>query len=196
MKLEYGKIVKNKTKDFLFPALKGHGEVFLNKLSDVYKLAYGISDMILEGSSVLEERRPFFILCDKAVNTKKFENFLEWLKYQKYYIADYPADEDYINPRHHMVVIDMPQKYYNAYDKFLVGLYSEMYERPDVDFFFRNDKDSIAYKILTKDPTYRDVFLDKVENLFGVPVKDTPEFKNSELEFPYSLEKEQEIFNI
>lgn len=197
MKIEFGKALDNKTWRYLIPCLRGHGEVFVNKFNnEIFKLGYGISDSSLEGSKILENKRPIFIMLDKAVLPKKFNDFMDWVKYQPYYITDYSTD--IINtPRLHMLVLDTPEEYYKAYDKFCVGLYSEMYTKDQLDKLFDN-KDTMQYKILSKSSEYSDIFLEKVEKEFNVIFQglDKQEFLNTaEYEFPYSLNSEEEIFN-
>lgn len=191
--VELGKILKNKTWSFLMPCLKGHGKIFTNKITnDVFKLGVGILDTSLENSYLLEDKRPIFILCDSAVNRKNFESFLDWVKYQDYFIANYTFDSKC--PRKQMIVLNVPEKYNKAYDKFLVGLYSEMYSQEDLEVLI-TDKESVAYKVLSKDSTYRDFFISKVEKEFKTFIDDKSSFKDSELEFPYYLNKGIEIFN-
>ena len=132
MVIKFGDVLENKTFRYLSPCLKGHGDIFINKFQiDVFKLVYGISDTLLEGSDEVENRRPIFILCDRAVNTAKFNSFLEWVKYKDFYITDYTYDAS--NPRLHMLVLEVPKDYFNAYDKFTLGLYSEMYTKEQLE---------------------------------------------------------------
>lgn len=197
MKIEFGKALDNKTWKFLIPCLRGYGEVFVSKFNNqIFKLAYGIDDKIMQGAKILEDKRPIFIMIDKAVLPREFSNFMEWVEYQPYYITDYNADI-VDNPRLHMLVLDAPEKYYKAYDKFTVGLYSEMYSKEQLNELF-DDKESIQYKILSRDPKYSNTFLKKVEDEFSVRMKGVDKevfISTAEYEFPYSLNSEEEIFN-
>ena len=198
MKFKYGEITNNKTWNFLVPSLVGHGEVFLNKFNNkIRKLAYGIHDLALDGADILDGKKPIFILCDKAILPSSTNEFLNWVREQPYYITDYQADTDFSNSRLHMLVLNVPEEYYKAYDKFVVGLYSEMYTTKQLDRLFK-DKDSVSYKVLSKDSQYSEVFLEKVEETFSVSFtdKDKREFlRTAEYEFPYSLDCGEEIFN-
>ena len=196
MKIEFGKAFDNKTWRFLIPTIRGHGEDFVNRFNImIRKLAYGIYDKALEGAQILEDRRPIFILCDK--NSVQFEDFLIYIRNQYFFITDYQSDSNTINPRMHMIVIEIPEEYNIAYDKFSVGLYSEMYTKEQLDYLFK-DKESAQYKILSRNPQYGDIFIDKIKTKFGVHINgpDKDEFVSvAELEFPYSLDPEEEIFN-
>lgn len=198
MNIKFGELFDNKTWKFLSPTLRGFGDVFVNKFNkQVFKLAYGIMDKVIEGVPIIKDKRPLFILCDKGVLTTEFSYFLQWLKYQPYYITDYSFDTS-SNPRMHMIVVNMPEEYHNAYDKFCLGLYSEMYTKKQLDKLF-SDKDSIQYKILSRDPQYSSVFIEKVKSEFNVKMKkeDEREFiSTAEFEFPYSMNSEDEIFNL
>ncbi len=196
MKIEFGKVFNNKTWRFLRPIVRGYGEVFIDKFTyQVYKLAYGIMDVNLEGTKILEGKRPIFIMLDAMVNRREFMNFMDWIKYQPYYITDYMVDLE--NPRLHMIVLEAPEEYHKAYDKFCVGLYSEMFTPEELEKLI-DDKTTVAYKVMSRDPKYKNTFLKKVEREFSVSLQgtDRQEFlERAELEFPYSLNKEDEIFN-
>lgn len=196
MKIEFGKVFKNKTWDFLRPIVRGYGEVFVDKFThQIYKLAYGIMDRNLEGAKIIEGKRPLFIMVDAGVNRRQYMDFMDWLKYQPYYITDYDVDLD--NPRLHMIVLEAPEEYYKAYDKFCLGLYSEMFTAEELSKLI-DDRNTVPYKVLSRDPKYRNTFLKKVEREFAVSLQgtDRQEFlEHAELEFPYSLNSEDEIFN-
>lgn len=196
MKIEFGKAFDNKTWKFLIPTLRAYGDEFVTRFNtQIFKLAYGIHDKVLDNAPILDYRRPIFILCDS--NSLSFYSFLEWISKQYYYITDYSADTNVHNSRLHMIVLETPAEYERAYNKFAVGLYSEMYTKKQLEFLFK-DKQSEQYKILSRDKDYRDIFLDKIKCEFGVHIngKDKEEFVEvAELEFPYSLNPEDEIFN-
>ena len=194
MKIEIGKIVENKTKMFLVPALKVYGSTFVSKFSnDIFKLSYGVHDTLLDGT--LDGRHPIFVLCDKAVNSSRCWKAIEYLKNHPSYISDYTLPQ-YSN-RLQMVVLDFPQELHNAYEKFLEGKYSEMYTIEQISTLFPI-KESVAYKILTKDESYMPVFIKKIEEMFNVEIKDKKNYITTELEFPFRMFKELEeceIFN-
>lgn len=197
MKIEFGKALDNKTWRFLIPCLKGHGSIFVEKFNnDVFKLAYGISDTVIQDAKILEGKRPIFMMIDTAVLPRQVSNFMEWIRYQPYYITDYAADIN--NPRLQMLVIEVPQEFQTAYDKFCVGLYSEMYTKQQLDYIFEDKKDTEPYQILSRDPKYSNIFLKKVEDQFSVRMKGIDKqvfISTAEYEFPYSLDSEHEIFN-
>lgn len=196
MKIEFGKVFTNKTWRFLRPIVRGYGEVFVDKfVTQVQKLAYGIKDNLLDGAKILEGKRPIFIMLDSAVNPRQFSSFMDWLKYQPYFITDYCPDME--NNRLHMIVLEAPEQYHKAYDKFCVGLYSEMFTPEELDKLI-DDKTTVAYKVMSRDSKYSNIFLKKVEKEFNVSLQgtDKKEFlEYAELEFPYSLTSEDEIFN-
>ena len=195
MKIELGKIVENKTKMFLVPALKVYGSTFVSKFSnDVFKLSYGIHDTLLDGA--LDGRHPIFVLCDKAINSQRCWKAMEYLKNHSSYLTDYTLVQP-SNGRLQMLVLDFPEEFHNSYEKFLEGKYSEMYTKEQIDNLFPN-KESVAYKILTKDVSYMPVFIKKIEEMFNVKIEDKKNYITTELEFPYKMFRELEeceIFN-
>ena len=62
MHIEIGKYYVNKTRRFLLPCLKGHGEDFVSKYNSVFKLAVAIHDTLLDHSKK-SEGRSIYILC-------------------------------------------------------------------------------------------------------------------------------------
>ena len=194
MKVEFGKIVNNKTKMFLSPILRTFGVTFTAKFSgDIFKLGYGIHDTLLDG--VFDGKHPIYIACDKGVNPQKCWKAIEFIKeHSPGYLTDYSMDT---GSRLHMLVLDIPLEYHHAYDKFKEGKYSEMFTKQQLDLLFP-DKSLIAYKILSKDVSYMPIFIKKIEDLFNVKIEDKTNYITSELEFPYRMCKELEqleVFN-
>lgn len=198
MNIKFGELFDNKTWKFLSPTLRGHGDTFVTKFNrQVFKLAYGVNDTLMEGMPLFEGKRPLFILCDRGVLANEFKTFLDWLRYQPYYITDYQADTNLVNPRMHMIVVSVPEEYNTAYDKFCVGLYSEMYTKEQMGKLF-TDKETEQYKILSRSPEYSSTFFEKVAKEFNVELieRERKEFIDvAEYEFPYSLNSKDEIFN-
>lgn len=197
MKIRLGELFQNKTRRFLVPSLKGHGPVFTKKFNeDVCKLAFGIHDVIVDNYFEIRNRRPIFMLCDRMVLPRKFDSFLDWIRYQHYYIVDYPFEATGRFSRKHMIVVEVPEQYRDAWDNFCLGKYSEMYSLEEIEYLFKQRKspDLEAISVLSKDPRHLDHFVSKVEREFGTKV-DKLDFLDAELEFPYSLNKEDEIFN-
>ena len=192
MNIEIGNGIENKTWRFLVPCLKDHGEEFEERFnSDVHKLAYGIEDKLFKNIELLKNKCPVFILCDRGILNEQFEGFLTWLKYQDYYISDYQYDVR--NLRYYMLVIDVPKNRYSIYNNFLLGKYSEMYSTNELKHYI--DIYSDDYRIMSKDERYRGKFISKIEKEFGTDIKSDSSFYNCELEFPYKLKEEDEVFN-
>jgi len=197
MEIELGKIYENRTKQLLVPGLKLYGDTFTAKfVSDVFKLAYGIHDTLLDAAEILEGKRPVFILCDKAVNPAKTWKAIEWFTTRDYYITNYSCDFGSVS-RKHMLVLNYPEELSETYQKFLEGKYSEMYTKEQIDKLFI-DKESTAYKILIKSPGYMPTFISKIEETFDVRIEDKTPYTTSELEFPITMNnktRKAEIFN-
>lgn len=193
MQIEIGKYYENKTWRFLVPCLKGHGDIFVMKFNGVFKLAFGIHDTIVDDSKISIGRN-MYILCDKLTNSRQFDDFLEWIKYQEYYVADYCPDSEILNSRKHMIVIQVPERFNDAYDHFLKGDYSQMYLDSELKLLFSNKTRKKEYDILSRNPKIMNDFAKKVNDEFGTPNAVTvSDLKFAELELP--LKKSEEIFN-
>lgn len=191
MHIEIGKYYVNKTWRFLLPCLRGHGDIFVSKFNPVFKLAVGIHDTLLDNSKKAEGRS-IYILCDKFADRIAFDEFLEWVKYQDAYIADYCPDSEILKSRKHVIIIKIPEVYNDAYDHFLQGNYSLMYLEQEIKLLFSNSTRQKEHDILSRNPKIIDDFVKEVNNEFKTNVK-SHDFKNSELELP--LKKTEEIFN-
>ena len=191
MHIEIGKYYVNKTWRFLLPCLRGHGDIFVSKFNPVFKLAVAIHDTLLDNSKKAEGRS-IYILCDKFANRPAFDEFLDWIKYQDYYIANYCPDSEILKSRKHVIVIAIPEVYNDAYDNFLQGNYSLMYLEQDLKLLFSNPGKKKEYDILSREPKIIEEFVKEVNKEFKTNAV-IDDFKNAELELP--LKKTEEIFN-
>lgn len=189
MDIRVGELYVNKTLVYLLPCLYDYGETFKVKLNSIFNLGFGIHDAYMDGTPY-EKQRLFYILCDKLYQPAKFMNFLNYLKSKEYYVKDYPYD-DLENGRKHMIAIKFPEARNDAYDKFVIGKYSEMYNSDDIHQFFGN---SDILDILTKSKKRVPDFVIFLNNKYGTTLTEKDVIEESmELDLPYK--KEEEIFN-
>ena len=195
MRIQYGKRFENKTSKFLLPCIiSGHGKTFQTKVEDIYILAAGLDDKVLYNNSkydFLIEKRPVFILIDKFVNKRKGDDFIYWLKYQPFFLGGYPVD---MIDRAYMIIVDTPENFQKSYDSFIVGKYSEMYTKQEINSLF-SDKNSDVYHVLTRDTDkLLPAFVKKLEETFETKLKYT-DFVTSEMDLPYKISEQDEVFN-
>lgn len=206
MNIQYDQNYKNKTWKFLVPLLKSYGPVFIVKFNSSYKLAVGIHDTLLDGSDIVDDKSKncIFILIDKQGRENGqfiFEDFLEYCKNQSYYVADYCPEGDFQKSRQHMIVIEFPKVYSDAYHLFMAGQYSEMCIDADLEKYFSSDHNKEALQIMKKEPNEQLIttFLQNLSNKFGAVFNSIEPFKEKnngeypELELPPDME--EEIFN-
>lgn len=191
MHIEIGKYYVNKTWRFLLPCLRGHGDVFVNKFNPVFKLAVGIYDTLVDGSK-FSKGRNIYILCDKFTQEKLYNDFIEWIRLQDYYVQDYCPDSEIIGSRKQMVIINVPEMFNDAYDHFLEGNYSIMYLDSELKALFSNVERKKEFDILARNFTIAPDFVKQVNEEFKTTTT-IEDYKMSELEFP--LKKTEEIFN-
>ena len=162
------------------------------KIKEIFIIGCGLGDMSLENNPdfIFLDKYPIYLLLDRFVGKRKTEDFIYWLKYQSYFLKEYPMD---LVGRAHMVVIDLPEKYYLSYDKFSEGKYSEMFSKDQINRLFSIE--SKEYKVLMKDRTILPQFAMQLINLFELKDLNPSEIQESELELPYTLTMEEEFFN-
>lgn len=191
MHIEIGKYYVNKTWRFLLPCLRGHGDVFVRKFNPIFKLAVGIHDTLVDGSEISKGRN-IYILCDKLTQERLFNEFIEWIRCQEYYVGDYCPDSEIVGSRKQMIVIHIPEMFNDAYDHFLKGNYSVMYLEEELKALFSNPERKKELDILTRNPKIVQDFVKQVNEEFNTSVN-SEHFKMAELELP--LKKKEEIFN-
>jgi len=183
IKIQLGKVTMNKTARFVKPCLRCYGEDFVKKLSSVFKLAYGIGDMIIDEK--IEHQ--IFILVDTEKCTRQFIEVIDWLREQDYYENDYAVDH-LLHGRLHMLVVKLPDNIIDL-DLFLSGKYSKMYlDKEIIDSLSDDDK-----AIVIKDNNYRIKFVKKVNEYFKTNLKLEELHEEAELELPPNID-EKEIF--
>lgn len=180
-------IYPNKTRKYILPCLKEYGDVFMNRLNNVCKIAVGIGDVIVDRTEAVYERH-VFILLDSKVAPSFFIDFLDWIREQPMYEDDYVYD-NVQRSSFHMVVIKLPEKYYDSFNTFKEGRYSEMFRPETISDFFCAYPD--VRKVLIKSHEYKVVFVGKINKRFNTHL--TP--NEYEGEYDFKPTPETEIFN-
>lgn len=191
MDKENGRVTHpNKTNRYLIPCLLEYGKLFKVRYSNVFKVAVGIGDVVVDNRGLKYERH-LFILLDSLIATKNFLSFIEWIREQPMYADDYVYD-NITKSNFHMVVLKIPEKFYPSLDAFKEGKYSQMYNEEAIKNFFEKFPDT--QKILIKDHNYKIVFIGRLNKLFGTTLAgdDIKEY-DGELDLPPNPEKE--LFN-
>lgn len=177
----------NKTRKYILPCLNEYGANFMVKFNNVFKIAVGIGDIVLSNRKVKHEKHVFALL-DSTIAPFHFIEFLDWIKLQPMYQDDYVFD-NIQKTTSHMIILRLPEKYYDTFETFKLGEYSKMYKKEDVDRFF--SKTPELKRILVKDHNYKLTFVGKLNSKWGTNIK--PE--EYEGEYAFKPEPEQEIFN-
>jgi hypothetical protein len=179
----------NRTRKYLLPCLREYGEEFTTKLNNAFKVAVGLGDMIITNRYYKSPERHVFILFNTKIASEHFTNLLEYVKDQEYFEDDY-AYGNLQKTNLHMIVIKFPQKYWDSFDTFKIGKYSEMFTKEVIDsMFIRKDDDTP--KILIKDHKYKIRFTRRLNRLFGTNLE--ADDYDGELDLPPN--EREETFN-
>lgn len=185
MKIQLGTVFMNKTKKYLIPCLKEYGPELTDKLNNLFKLAVGIGDFAIEEMGLRLDKH-IFLLIDTNLSRRTFNSTMTWLRGKDYFAFDYPFDD--LHTGHlHMIVIKLPQKYYDTFGKFKEGQFSKMYDESDIEKFFAGRDEEI--KVITRDKDYMVQFVDKVNQIYITDVDPTDWI--GELDFPLKLDEEK-----
>ena len=176
----------NKTKKYLLPCLQAYGKEFESMINSVFKVGIGVGDIVIQNRGIRHEKH-LFVLIDSTIAKKFFIDFLYWIREQPMYEDDYTYGS-LLDAKYHMVIIKLPIQYYDTFETFKLGKYSEMYTKKELDSFFK--KDSIYRKVINKDSDYKIKFVGELNELFNSTV--SPEEYDGELDLPPDKD---EIFN-
>ena len=194
MDIVIGKLYINRTVRYLVPGLGFYGSTLKTKLNLVFKLAFGIHDTLLEGSH-LEGQKNIYILVDKLVRPELFQNFMDWVKHQEYYVTDYVYDSIMENhSRKHMIVLAYPPSMEDTYDKFLLGKYSKMYTRKEITSYFAEESKLETRQLLMKTVHAKHRFISSVKEAFDTLLEEQ-DFLTGSWEYDFPPNTEEEFFN-
>lgn len=195
MQIQSGKLFINRTWDFIYPCLQVYGIDLMYNLNNLEKVAVGLKDFnkTLKGNYIYiliksqsSSINPIVKLNYKQVLAKT----LEWFREQSFYVTDYVYSDIDKDSTLHMLVLKIPALYVESLKYFYKGLYSKMYTLKEIDRFFKNKPE--IKRILHKDKSYINTFLEKVNKDFGTSVT-KQDFLDAELEYPPFMW--EEIFN-
>jgi len=195
MDIQIGKLYINRTVKYLVPGLGFYGPTLKTKLNLVFKLAFGIHDTLLEGTH-LEGQKNIFILVDKLVRPELFQNFMDWVKHQEYFVTDYAYDAIMeAHSRKHMIVLAYPPVMGDAYEKFLLGKYSKMYTKKEITSYFAEESKLESRQVLMKIVHARQRFISLIKSTFGTQLEEQ-DFLLGSWEYDLPPNQEEEFFNI
>lgn len=190
MDIQIGKLVQNRTLEYLFPSIRMYGDTFIGKFNLVFKLAYGIHDTLLDGTP-FENQRKLCILLDRKYRPSDYENFMRWLRLQEYYITDYSLDDTVIG-RQQMVLIEYLEQYAHVYDNFLSSQYSKMYTKDEIELLFKIE--GHGKSVLNRSPEVLSDFITRVNSTYGTNLT-KKDFQGEDVEYDFPWVKNQEFFN-
>lgn len=199
MQIQSGKLFKNKTWAYIYPLLRLYGNDLIKYLNQFIKLGIGLGDTNLkyqfgkELYILLSIEDPNNTNQNNLLNTMNFNRFLNWLKDQDFYIRDYLYILRDRNKKH-MIVLKIPENTMdkNSFDYFIDGKYSLMYNKDILNKVFNNSTWKHSYKVLTKDKSYIQTFVNIVNKDFDTNIT-VSDYINAELDYPPLIE--EEIFN-
>jgi len=182
----------NKTKKYLLPCLKEYGSDLIKHLNNVFKVAVGIGDIVIDNSGMKYEKH-IFILIDTTISHSFFLKFIEWIRKQEHIYEDDYVYDNIQKSSFHMVVLKFPEKYYSSFDSFKEGKYSNMFNEKDINTVF--EKYPTIKKVFIKDHNYKVFFTERLNKIYGLDGdnKVKPEEYEGELELPPT--NKTEVFN-
>jgi hypothetical protein len=194
MNVEIGRLYTNRTLKYLVPGLNFYGPTLKTKLNLVFKLAFGIHDTLLEGS-YLEGQKNIFILVDKLVRPDLFQNFMDWVKHQEYFVTDYTYDAIMeAHSRKHMIVLAFPPSMGDCYDKFLLGKYSKMYTKKEITSYFAEESKVETRQVLVRTIHAKQRLISQIKSIFNTQLEEQ-DFLADFWEYDLPPNQEEEFFN-
>lgn len=209
MEIKKNTIYENRTYKYLYPTLKCYGEDLVEHLKRFFKLGVGIGDDILNESTInnifilFDIEPPLGSNIDYKTYRDNFNTFLNWIRYQKYYVKDYIYKDQNLGEKQ-MLVLKLPLTIYQ-FSNFIYGHYSEIFSYEEMNNYFKpvqipnkkvesivNNRLKNTVDILTKNPEYIQTFVNIVNKDFGTNlIKE--DYIDRELDYP--IRHQDEIFN-
>lgn len=185
----------NKTRKYLLPCLKEYGPGFMARFESVFKVAVGIGDIVISNRGLKHEKHVFVLLDSMLPKTGKkndkvsphFLDFMEYIRKEPMYEDDYVFD-NIQKSTSHMVILKLPEKYYDTFESFKLSQYSKMYDKGDITRLFSTQPS--LRKVLVKDHNYRIIFVGKLNREWGTSINP----KDWEGELAHKID-ENEVFN-
>jgi hypothetical protein len=194
MNIEIGKLYINRTVKYLIPGLNFYGPTLKTKLNLVFKLAFGVHDTLIEGS-YLEGQKNIFILVDKFVRPDLFQNFMDWIKHQEYFVTDYDYDSIMeTHNRKHIIVLAYPPSMGDCYEKFLLGKYSKMYTKEEIASYFTEESKAEARQVLVRTVQAKQRLISQIKSIFNTQLEEQ-DFLSDFWEYDLPPNQEEEFFN-
>lgn len=199
IKIQLGQIFMNRTRKYLFPVLKRYGPVFASKINTLSKVAVGIGDIVVDKCGIHHEKH-LFLLVDTLYNTSQFVSILDDLRRHPSYEDDYVYG-NILKSRFHMIVIQVPESYLNAFTQFKNSKFSQMYSEKDLKQLFLFDAQNVTdeyrtiQKVLIKDHNYRFEFANIIKKEFLIPEGFSEEDVDDSFELDLSILEREEMFN-
>jgi len=189
MEIQDGQFYINKTNQYLLPIISDYGISIIKRVASVFKLGVGIGDAVLPDN--VELNNPLFMLIDINMRRTRFLNVMEWFREQDFFIFDYSYD-DIIDGNKHMIVIETPKNYINAYEHFLNSEFSKMYSELELNIFFKkgDEKRNVLLKNEIAIINFVDVMNEEFDSNYSYKLW---EELDNEADFPIMMK--EEIFN-
>lgn len=186
--------IPNKTFNYFLPCLKEYGEEFVKRFNNVFKVAVGIGDLIVTRHGTMEYGKHLFVLLDTVIAPYHFISFLDWIRTKPMYETDYVFD-NIQKTTFHMIVLKIPEEFYNDFELFKKGHYSKMFQDKNFRELLNSRPDALG--VIIKDNNYKVNFIEQLNEWLGntnpEDKKITPEEWDGEFDLPPM--KETEIFN-
>lgn len=180
----------NRTKRYLSPVLKSYGKDFEHYIHTVFKLGFGIGDMVIINDSIKLVKH-IFILIDTNIDKPSVEIFFNWIRQQPMFEEDYAYDN--IDSGHlHMLIIKFPENKLHILETFKRSQYSKMFTKEELKEFIQNEE---TKKILIKDHNYLIEFNNKINIEFGSTVLLREHDIHEDFEFDFPININEEVFN-
>lgn len=189
MLIEEDKFYINKTTKYVIPLLRDYGNVFMERIQSVFKLAIGINDSIIPESMNINAHVLFLININRE--HEQFLSFIKWIRIQPYFKLDYVYD-DIISGYQHMIVIKVPKHHLVSYNHFINSSFSEMLSKDNIENYFT--KRDIRYRTITKDEVLLQDFVDFINKEYDVNYT-YEEWKSEKNQIEFPIVQEEEIFN-
>ncbi len=186
MEIKNNRIIENKTYLYLTPVISYYGKDLSIRLGKIFKHAIGIGDSIMPLNYV--SNNTIFILFKTDLVNVIMHDFIIWFRKQSYYVTDYAFDNIKTGNKH-MIVLKIPNKYYQTMTNFKLGKYSGMYNQSEIKKFFKIN--SNTFNVLTREKETLKKYVDEINREWDTNF----EYEEWDAEIDHPPVSKEEVFN-
>ena len=161
-------MIENRTRQYLSPILHTFPVIWKKEFEKADIICFAVMDALYYKAKKIEFKELLFVVF------KNYQGLVNASRNIKGFYDEYPYDKEF-----YVCVFEIPKDFTNAYRKFLIGKYSQMYSRQQLRQLaipeIHQGKINNTYLVLTKNHMAIDYYKKEVRRYFDSEATDNPD---------------------